>query len=68
MCVCVMVSGRVFPCPCPSYTPSALGAFSGAFANLRVLVVNDTRLPWSSLQALEVHLPLLEELHACKNG
>jgi hypothetical protein len=31
-------------------------------------VVYDTRLPWSSLQGLEAHLPLLEELHACKNG
>ena len=49
------------------FTAATPSAFAGAFTNLRVLVVNDTLLQWWQLQALEPHLPALEELHACKN-
>ena len=50
------------------YGAEVLPRLAGAFAGLKVLVLSDTQLPWSAVQLLEPCLPVLEELHLCRNG
>jgi len=47
--------------------PPALGG-AAAFAALRVLVLNSTRVSWGAVGGIVARLPALQELHACGNG
>lgn len=53
----------------PSQSPSLLPLLSTSFRNLSVLVLNGVPDAWSSVLALACAgaLPLLDELHLCKN-
>jgi len=63
----LVIKGNAFGNSIEQYYTAATQDLPDAFAQVKVLVLNDTRITWKQLEILKPHFPSLEELHYCDN-